>query len=49
MRGVGRSGKTFYACLDLQGMGDLAEYEPDDTWRLNDVETLNRRFVDYVN
>ena len=40
---------TFYEFLDLQGMGDLAEYEPDDTYRLNDVEALNRQFVDYVN
>lgn len=40
---------TFYEYLDLQGMGDLAEYEPGDVYRLNDVEALNRRFVDYVN
>lgn len=40
---------TFYEYLDLQGMEDLAEYEPGDVYRLNDVEALNRRFVDYVN
>ena len=40
---------TFREYLDLQGIEDLVEDEPDHGYRTNDVETLNRHFVDYVN
>lgn len=40
---------TFYEYLSLQGMGDLVEHESASAYRLNDLETLNRQFVDYVN
>ena len=40
---------TFYEYLDLQDVRDLVEYESEGTYRLNDVEALNRRFVEYVN
>ena len=40
---------TFHEYLDLQGIEDLVEDEPDHGYRTDDVETLNRHFVDYVN
>ena len=40
---------TFHEYLDLRGFEDLVEDEPDHGYRTDDVDTLNRHFVDYVN
>ena len=40
---------TFHEYLDLQGVEDLVEDDPDHGYRTNDVKMLNRHFVDYVN
>ena len=40
---------TFHEYLNLRGFEDLVEDEPDHGYRTDDVETLNRHFVDYVN
>ena len=40
---------TFHEYLDLRGFEDLVEDEPNHGYRTDDLETLNRHFVDYVN
>ena len=41
---------TFHEFLDLQGIEGLVEHEePDGPYAVNDIEELNRHFVDYVN
>ena len=40
---------SFHEYLDLQGIEDLVEDEPEHGYRTDDVETLNRHFVEYVN
>ena len=40
---------TFYEYLDLQGLADIVRQEPDGGFRADDIEELNRRFVDYAN
>ena len=40
---------TFYEYLDLQGLADIVRREPDGGFRADDIDELNRRFVDYTN
>ena len=41
---------TFHEFLDLQGIEGLVEHEePDGPYTVNDIQELNRHFVDYVN
>lgn len=39
---------TFYEFLDLRDIDGLVEHEPDDCYRLTDIEGLNRHFIDYL-
>ena len=41
---------TFHEYLDLQGIENLVGHEePEGTYTVNDIELLNRHFIDYVN
>ena len=40
---------TFHEYLYLQGIDDVVEALPEGSYRLLDLEALNRHFVDYVN
>ena len=39
---------TFYEFLNLRDIDGLVEHEPDNSYRLIDLEGLNRHFIDYL-